>query len=100
PMDGSHSHTIDLPVHHHIIGVADHYHKINPGVLLLDAAEGVRIYINGSDVTGAMGGPFYSDQASLDITQYIRPIGWNEIRFTSATVGRLRATAFVEIYLP
>lgn len=101
--DGTHSHAFYLNEHYHrgYIEAPPHDHPMLQGVYRGTKASNVRISINGQDVTSALGGPFNNDQDELDITEYIRPIGWNEIVFRiPSDTGRIRASLFVEIYLP
>lgn len=99
--DGGHSHTVYLPEHYHQVYTVAHFHEIKHANITLTKPTSVTIHINGVNVTNALGGPFNSDQESLDITQYIQAIGWNEIKFYSkGEIGRIRATVYAEIYLP
>jgi hypothetical protein len=107
--DGSHSHTggtdapghtHKLPDHGHVLEVDGHTHDITHGIYEGPSASDVTVTINGTDRTAALDGPFNTNQSSLDITQYLTATGWNTISLGSATLGRIHATIFVEIYLP
>lgn len=98
---GDHTHVFYLRDHTHVVEVPPHDHEMKAQMWTGALAQKVTIEINGTDVTSELGGPFSSDQASLDITQYIQTGRWNEITFgTKAGPGRVRASLFVEIYLP
>jgi hypothetical protein len=107
--DGSHSHsgatdapghTHALPDHGHTLEVDGHTHNITHGIYEGTTASDVTVSINGTDRTAALDGPFNANQESLDITQYLTATGWNTISLGSASLGRIHATMFIEIYLP
>lgn len=78
----------------------NHVHPIVYGIYEGTQASNVTIKINGVDRTAELGGPFNADQGKLDITKYLTPTEFNTIEIGSATLGRIHATFFVEIYLP
>lgn len=102
--DGSHSHSIKK--HTHPFTIPQHTHKDVYAIFKYGYPKDVRITINGIDVTEELGGPFNEDQESLDLTQYVQAIGWNDIQFSCGPDsidpprGRIRASIFVELYLP
>lgn len=108
-VDGVHSHTISIGTngqhahglvpHRHTWTLVDHQHEQEHGIYE-DAvsASNVTVTINGNNVTLALGGPFNTDQDSLDLRSYLQK-GWNTIEFGSSTIGRLDATYFVEIHV-
>lgn len=97
---GSATHDHLLFYHYHDFEVPAHKHIQKHGIYEGTTATGVGIIINGIDRTADLGGPFTTHQNSLDITRYISPIGWNTIELTSAVLGRVYATMFIESYLP
>ncbi len=97
---GSAAHTHPLPDHGHSLEVDGHTHNITHGIYEGTTASDVTVTINGTDRTAALGGPFNANQSGLDITQYLTATGWNTISLGSATLGRIHATIFLEIYLP
>jgi len=54
-------------------------------------AQGVHVFIDGTDRTGALGGPFGSgsalDVTNLNIAPYITTAGWHEIQLSSTAIG-------------
>lgn len=102
--DGDHRHS--LRKHTHRYTVPDHGHGLLFATFRSGTPKNVRISINGVDITEALGGPFNEDQESLDLTQYVQAIGWNDIQFSCGPDsidpprGRIRASIFVELYLP
>ncbi len=86
--------------HDHAVAIPSHTHGMTYGIYASTTASAVQVAINGTNRTAALGGPFSTDADSLDITQYLTPTGWNTVELGSATLGRLGATAFVELYLP
>jgi len=70
-----------------------HTHSLNPPSGLYDTgmAQGVHVYIDGTDRTTALGGPWGSgssiDVSELDISAYITATGWHEFALTSTTLG-------------
>ncbi|MBY6275501.1 hypothetical protein [Symbiobacterium thermophilum] len=105
PSAGGHTHS--LKTHRHRIMTPNHTHTPVYAIIHTGTPRNIRIYINGIDRTAELGGPFNDDQESLDITPYVQAIGWNEIRFecgedplNDPPRGRIRASVFVELYLP
>lgn len=103
--DGSHSHSLRRHVHRYT--VPDHGHGLLFATFRSGTPKNVGIRINGVDVTAALGGPFNEDQESLDLTPFVQAIGWNDIEFrcgpdptNDPPRGRIRASIFVELYLP
>lgn len=95
--DGDHGHLLNRHTHHGEIPA--HEHKVFPGIKYDTAPKDVRIHVNGVDRTTELGGPFNADRDSLDLTQYITPTGWNEIRFYSNQPGRIFSTYYIELHM-
>jgi hypothetical protein len=103
----SHTHTYqDFKItgsaeHEHSVSIPSHSHGINPGIFTSTTASGCTIWVNGSDRTNALtgGATFSADQDELDVTEYMTATGYNTVEVRSGTIGRVRCTAFVNLYL-
>ena len=69
---------------------------LNPPTAIYEAgmAQGVHVFINGTDQTVALGGPWGTgtalDISALDITSFIQAVGtWHEIQLSSTSLGGL-----------
>lgn len=82
---GSHTHTVN-----------DHTHPISYGIYISTLPTSITVKINGVDRTSALGGPFNSDQANLDISSYLVIGQWNTIELGSSQLGRIDATVFIQ----
>lgn len=87
-------HTHTTPNHTHTI--PSHTHNIDFGIYEDTTATGVRVTINGTDRTSALGGPFNSDRNDLNITPYLVAGQWNTIILSSTQLGRIDATVFLQ----
>jgi hypothetical protein len=96
---GGHVHAF-VADHQHDVELADHSHDITHGIYEGTQASDVTVEINGTNRTAALGGPFNTNQNSLDIRQYLTPTGWNTIELGSATLGRIWAVLYLQVYLP
>ena len=92
----NHDHTIDIPGHNHTVDIPSHTHGIDYGIYTDTAAAGVTVAINGIDRTGALGGPFNSDQDSLNIAPYLSIGQWNMVQIGSSRLGRIDSTIFIQ----
>jgi hypothetical protein len=82
---GTHTHTVN-----------DHTHPISYGIYISTLPTSITVKINGVDRTSALGGPFNSDQANLDISSYLVIGQWNTIELGSSQLGRIDATIFIQ----
>jgi hypothetical protein len=87
------AHTHSVPGHSHTI--PSHTHSIQYGIYTSTTPLDVTVKINGTDRTSALGGPFNSDQSSLDISPYLGT-GWNTIELGSSRLGRIDAAIFIQ----
>ncbi|WP_156946498.1 hypothetical protein [Desulfitibacter alkalitolerans] len=95
--DTDHKHNITIPGHTHSVSIPAHTHALDFGIYTSVVANGVTIKINGVDRTTALGGPFNSDQSSINIAQYLNIGQWNAIELgISSALGRLDATIFLQ----
>jgi len=92
-----HSHGMDH-THgmNHTHSVPNHTHPLLFGIYISTTATGVTVKINGTDRTSALGGPFNSDQSSLNIAPYLTFGQWNTIELGSSQLGRVDATIFIQ----
>ncbi|MGI6588025.1 MAG: hypothetical protein ACOX2N_04440 [Peptococcia bacterium] len=106
PIDSAHTHKVDIPSHahnfsvpshSHSVSVPSHTHGINYGIYTSTTAAGVTIKINGTDRTSALGGPFNSGQAGLDLVPYLTQ-GDNVIEFSSTKLGRISVSLHIQSY--
>lgn len=78
---GSHSHSVNIPAHTHTINIPAHTHTV-PSLLIdfginddTQYPSGVRVMVDGQDVTAALGGPWAPTGGELDqvvdITDYL-----------------------------
>jgi len=103
--DGSHDHVLNvrhyhditIPGHSHTFTTPNHEHNIEYGIYE-ESAKGtdLTVKINGVDYTSVLGGPFTTDQDSVDIKQYLTVGGWNRIELGTSNLGRIDATIFIQ----
>ncbi len=86
-----HAHGMD-----HTHSVPSHTHGLVFGIYTSTVASGVTVKINGTDRTADLGGPFDTDQESLDISPYLTIGQFNTIELGSARLGRIDATVFIQ----
>jgi len=86
-----HSHGMD---HNH--SIPNHTHRLVFGIYTSTVASGVTVKINGTDRTADLGGPFDTDQESLDISPYLTIGQFNTIELGSSQLGRIDATVFIQ----
>lgn len=96
-----HYHQVTFPDHTHGVTIPEHNHDLIAGIYVGTVASGARIVINGTDRTVALtgGATFNTNQDNLDVTQYMTATGYNTVAIHSATLGRIRCTAFVHLYV-
>jgi len=92
----NHDHGVDIPGHNHTVNIPSHTHSIDYGIYTDTAAAGVTVAVNGIDRTGALGGPFNSDQDSLNIAPYLSVGQWNTVQIGSSRLGRIDSTVFIQ----
>jgi len=84
--EGAHTHTLNAP----------------SGLYDTGMAQGVHVYVDGTDRTTALGGPWGSgsaiDVSDLDISAYINTTGWHEILLSSTTLGVIIAQVSSKVY--
>lgn len=99
----SHTHNIDLPTHSHEITVPAHGHAMSYG-LFEDTVypQSIRVSINGTDRTAALGGPWATGGGAVDvekdITPYLNRGQDNTVSFSCGS-GRGEVTCLVECLL-
>jgi len=92
----SHTHDISIPNHRHDVTFPSHTHGIVYGIFTGTLPIDVTVRINGVDRTAALGGPFNTDQASLNIASYLTIGQFNTIELGSSQLGRIDATVFIQ----
>jgi len=91
----------DSPAHAHDI---QHSHAITAPDGLYDTgcAQGAHVFIDGTDRTTALTGPWGSgsalDVSDLDISAYITTTGWHEIGLSSTTLGVIIVQVSMKVY--
>ena len=88
---GTHSHGME-----HTHNIPTHTHNLIFGIYEGTTATNVTITINGTDRTADLGGPFDTDQESLDISPYLVVGQFNTIELGSSQLGRIDATVFIQ----
>jgi hypothetical protein len=110
--NGSHSHDVDIPDHSHQVTIPNHTHQVTIPAhghgmsygLYEDTVypQSIRVTINGTDRTAALGGPWATGGAAVDIetdiTTYLARGQDNTVRF-SCSGGRGEITCLVECLL-
>jgi hypothetical protein len=92
----------DVPGHSHPI---PHTHAVNAPDGLYDTgmAQGVHVFVDGTDRTTALGGPWgvgsAVDVPDLDISAWITATGWHEIQLSSTTLGVIIAQLYTKAQL-
>lgn len=94
-----HYHQAYTGEHSHDFSVPDHTHPLQFGIYEGTTPINVTVKVNGVDRTSALGGPFNSDQADLDIAPYLTVGQWNTIELGSGRLGRIDATVFVQVLI-
>ena len=96
-----HYHDIRLREHNHKIILPPHSHKIQYGIFESSKSRNINIHINGFNRTMELGGGtgFNTDQSKLDITKYMLVGRWNVIDIYGTGLGRIDATAFVQVLM-
>ena len=96
-----HYHDIRLREHHHTVVIPPHSHKIQYGIFESSKSSNINIHINGFNRTMELGGGtgFNTDQSKLDITKYMLVGRWNVIDIYGTGLGRIDATAFVQVLM-
>ena len=93
----NHTHNVSIPSHAH--SVSNHTHSIDYGIYESTAATGVKVYIDGTLRLDNGGSGYTTDQANLDVTQWITTAGWHTIELSSTRLGRINAAYFTQLYL-
>jgi hypothetical protein len=92
--DMSADHTHPIP-HTHAITAPD-------GLYDTGMAQGVHVFIDGTDRTTALSGPWGSgssiDISDLDISAYITATGWHEVALSSTSLGVIVAQVSMKVY--
>lgn len=100
--NGGHSHTLPNhlhlePVHTHSIPV--HTHGIVYGIYESTSAAGCTVYVDGVLRLNNGGVGYSTDQANLDLTQWVSTAGWHTIEISSTQLGRINAAYFMQVYV-
>lgn len=96
----NHTHSITIQPHTHTVEIPSHGHAIVHDIYeATGKADGIGIIINGIERTLALGGKFYTDENSIDITKYLAVGAWNEIVLTSERLGRIDANIFIQVFM-
>jgi hypothetical protein len=73
----NHSHSVSLPSHSHNVSLPSHTHGLVYGIFegSYPTAKAIRVLVNGTDVTSALGGPWDPAENTplvLDVTQWLQ----------------------------
>lgn len=94
-----HTHPIDLPAHSHDVTIPSHTHGITYGIYESTDAAGCKVYVDGTLRLNNGGAGYSTDQANLDLTQWVSTAGWHHIEISSTQLGRINAAYFVQVYV-
>jgi hypothetical protein len=94
----SHSHSLSIADHTHDINIPSHGHSILYGIYESTTAAGCKVYVDGTLRLDNGGAGYSTDQANLDLTQWVTTAGWHTIEISSTQLGRINAAYFIQIY--
>jgi hypothetical protein len=94
-----HTHDVTITPHSHTVVVPSHVHSVVYGIYVGPTPGSISVQINGVDRTSALGGPWVTDQASIDIAPYLQAGQWNTVSLGSFGLGRVDASVFVQIFM-
>lgn len=96
-----HFHALDptKTEHTHNITIPDHAHAIDYGIYESTLAAGCMVYVDGVLRLSNGGIGYSTDQANLDLTQWVSTAGWHTIEISSAQLGRINAAYFIQVYV-
>lgn len=100
----SHDHTISIGDHTHTVSdhthtVGTHTHAITYGIYESTSATGVKVYVDGTLRLDNGGAGYTTDQANIDLTEWVTTSGWHYIELSSTQLGRINAAYFIECYI-
>jgi hypothetical protein len=86
-------------VHSHSVSIPAHVHGMTYDIYESTTATGVKVYVDGTLRLDNGGGGYTTDQANLDITQWVTTTGWHTVEFSSSRLGRINAAYFMQVFL-
>lgn len=87
--EGVHTHTVTIASHDHSVTIGTHTHTVTITYGIFEQAyanPGLRITINGTDRTVALGGPWNVAPSVLDVTEYLRETSGEPLRGANTIV--------------
>lgn len=94
-----HTHDVTIPNHSHTVSIPNHTHDIIYGIYESTMATGVKVKIDGIERLNNGGVGYSTNQANLDLTQWITTPGWHTIELTSTQLGRINASLYVKSFV-
>lgn len=93
-----HQHTFTMPAHTHEVVVGSHNHDYINSISEVTSSNRIKISINSKDLTSSLGGGTtgFNDDKELTIPTSSLKSGWNNIKLTSTSIGRVSASLHVE----
>lgn len=95
---GNHTHDVTVPNHTHTVTISSHTHPITYGIYESTSATGCKVYVDGTLRLDNGGAGYTTDQADLDLTEWVLTSGWHTIEISSTQLGRINAAYFIQIY--
>lgn len=95
----SHSHDVTLPDHQHDISLDDHTHGLVFGIYEGSAPADISVYLDGSNITASLEGPFNQNMNDLELSPYITSQGWHSLELGSSSLGRINASLFIQLFM-
>lgn len=107
---GAHAHSVTMYTHYHDLNasglshthdvtIPSHTHGITYGIYESTSAAGCIVYVDGTLRLNNDGAGYSTDQANLDLTQWVSSAGWHTIEVSSTQLGRINAAYFVQVYV-
>jgi hypothetical protein len=99
--DISHTHgfSVTFSEHSHSVTLPTHAHGILYGIFESTSAAGSKVYVDGTLRLNNGGAGYSTDQANLDLTQWVSTSGWHTIEISSSQLGRINAAYFMQVYV-
>lgn len=92
----THSHGIE---HTHQISLGNHTHNIDHGIYTSTSPAGVKVYVDGTLRLDNGGAGYNTDQANLNIKEWITTSGWHYVELSSSQLGRISCAYFTEMFI-
>lgn len=95
----NHVHQMTIPDHSHELSIKDHTHNLVFGIYEGASPDDVSVKLDGTDITGSLGGPFNTNMSDLELSAYISSQGWHILELGSSSLGRINASLFIQLFM-